>query len=86
MNYLVHKSEMPSHLNQRGARFQSDPIWIALDRCRTFLRQVASPATTTASTPLAEIINEERPDLHYDWAVKTLPQRYNARVLKQNFN
>jgi hypothetical protein len=35
---------------------------------------------------LAALLKEERPDRHFDRAVKALPQRYTVRVLKRDLN
>ena len=35
---------------------------------------------------LVDLLNGERPDRHYDRAVKALPQRYTVRVLKRDLN
>jgi hypothetical protein len=35
---------------------------------------------------LVALLKEERPDRHFDRAVKALPKRYAVRVLKKNLN
>jgi hypothetical protein len=35
---------------------------------------------------LVALLKEERPDRHFDRAVKALPQRYTVRVLKRDLN
>jgi hypothetical protein len=77
---LVHNNEIRPHPNQRHARFQPDPILIALGRCRTFPRQVASPAARTASIRLMKNCLIDIGDR----AVQVLHQRFGVRVLKQN--